>query len=155
MCYVHSTMDLRLQAWIGDPPSEWQFVVYSDADFVGDSTSRSTTGVFACIRAKNTFFPLTAISKRQSCVSHSTPEAEIVAADHAIRSTGLPGLELWEALLGRPLQVEFMEDNEATIRIISTGKSQAMRHVGRTHRVDLAFLHEAKENTYRRQSLSY
>ena len=41
-----------------------------------------------------------------------------------------------------------MEDNEATIRIISTGKSQAMRHVGRTHRVDLAFLHEAKENKH-------
>ena len=149
MCYVHSTLNLKLQAWIGDPPSEWQFVVYSDADFAGDkSTSRSTTGVFACIRAKNTFFPLTAISKRQSCVSHSTPEAEIVAADHAVRTTGLPGLQLWEALLGRPLQVMFMEDNEATIRIISTGKSQAMRHVGRTHRVDLAFLHEAKENKH-------
>ena len=71
-----------------------------------------------------------------------------MAADHAIRSTGVPGLELWEALLGRPLQGEFMEDNEATIRIISTGKSQAMRHVGRTHRVDLAFLHEAKENKH-------
>ena len=35
-------------------------------------------------------FPLNAISKKQSCVSHSTPEAEIVAADLAIRTEGLP-----------------------------------------------------------------
>jgi hypothetical protein len=42
------------------------------------------------------------------------------------------------------MSVSFKEDNEATIRIINTGKSPALRHVGRTHRVDLAFLQENK-----------
>jgi len=132
-----------MQAWIGNPPSEWEFVVYSDADFASDkTTSRSTSGVFVCVRASHTFFPLTATSKRQTCVSHSNPEAEIVAADHAVRTAGLPGLELWESLLRRKLKLCFKEDNEATIRIIKTGKSPALRHIGRTHRLDLAFLHE-------------
>jgi hypothetical protein len=127
--YIHHTLDVRMLGWVGNPVEEWELVVYSDADFGGDpDTSRSTTGVFVCVRASHTFFPLSATSKRQSCVSHSTPEAEIVAADHAIRAEALPGLQLW--------------DNAAALRIIETGKSPALRHLGRTHRVDLAFLHE-------------
>ena len=33
-------------------------------------------------------------------------------------------------------------DNAAAIRIIQTGKNPTIRHLGRTHRVDLAWLHE-------------
>ena len=36
-----------------------------------------------------------------------------------------------------------MEGDQASIRIIETGKSPALRHLGRTHRVDTALLHEA------------
>jgi hypothetical protein len=141
--YINSSLDVKMMGWVGNPVSEWELVVYSDADFGGDlETSRSTSGVFVCVRASHTFFPLSATSKRQSCVSHSTPEAEIVAADHAIRLEALPGLQLREALTGRKLKARFMEDNAATIRIIETGKSPVLRHIGRTHRVDLAFIHE-------------
>ena len=41
-----------------------------------------------------------------------------------------------------PSPLVFKEDNQATIRIIETGKSGAIRHVGRTHRVDIAWLNE-------------
>ncbi len=75
-------------------------------------------------------------------MSHSTPEAEIVAADLAVRAEGLPALDLWEATLGRKVPLTFEEDNQAAIRIIETGKSDALRHMGRTHKVDLAWLHE-------------
>ena len=59
-------------------------------------------------------------STRQGCVSHSTTESEIVAADIALRTLGIPGMDLWDNLLGRDLPgkavpVEFMEDNESTI----------------------------------------
>jgi len=94
------------------------------------------------VRASHSFFPLTAVNKRQTCISHLTPEAEIVAADHAVRTAGLPNLELWESLLQRKLRLCFKEDNEATSRTVDTGKSSALRHIGRTHRVDLAALHE-------------
>jgi len=106
MCYINSTIDLKLQAWIGDPAESWEFVVFSDADFAGDkATRKSTSGVFTCIRAANTFFPLMGMSKKQTCVSHSTPEAEIVAADFAVRTVGLPGLDLWETLTGKPMKM--------------------------------------------------
>eukprot|EP00975_Prorocentrum_lima_P011678 2485332-Prorocentrum_lima.AAC.1 len=44
---------------------------------------------------------VSASSRRQTCVSHSTPEAEYVAGDYAIRAEGLPHWTLWENILGR------------------------------------------------------
>ena len=49
----------------------------------------------------NTFFPLNGVSKKQNCVSHSTPGAEIVAANAAVRLEGLPALQLWDVTLQR------------------------------------------------------
>ena len=49
----------------------------------------------------NTFFPLNGVSKKQTCVSHSTPEAEIVTASAAVRLEGLPALQLWDFVLER------------------------------------------------------
>ena len=40
------------------------------------------------------------------------------------------------------MQLHFYEDNTAAIQILSTGKNPTLRHLGRTHRVDLAWLHE-------------
>ena len=40
------------------------------------------------------------------------------------------------------MQLHFMEDNTATLRIIKTGKSDALKHVSRTHGVNIAWLNE-------------
>lgn len=101
---------------------------------------------FLCVQGGNSFAPLTGISKKQICVSHSTPEAEIVAADHAVRIEGLPALQLWEAILRRRVAIKFLEDNAAAIRILQTGKSGPLRHLGRTHKVCIAWLHEQFDN---------
>jgi hypothetical protein len=42
----------------------------------------------------------------------------------------------------RPLILEMLEDNAAAARIIQTGKNPTMKHISRTHRVALAWLHE-------------
>ena len=49
----------------------------------------------------DTFFPLQAVSRKQTAVSHSTPEAELVAADMALRAIGVPSLPLWHTILQR------------------------------------------------------
>ena len=122
-----------MTSWVGDPIKDWELVAYSDADLAGDyDTSRSTTGVFLCVRGPRTFITLQGISKRQTCVSHSTPEAEIVAADHAIRTEALPALQLWEKLKGVPMKVQFMEDNTTAIRAITSGKTDHEAHVQNT-----------------------
>jgi hypothetical protein len=102
VCYINCSLDIKMTTWVGDKLSKWELVTYSDADLAGDQdSSRSTSGVFLCMRAPRTFVTLQGISKRQSCVSHSTPEAEIVAADFAIRTEALPALQLWEHYVTR------------------------------------------------------
>ena len=75
--------------------------------------------------------------------SNSTVEAEIVAAYHAVRATGIPLLDSWEHIMGRKPDVYLFEDNQATLRIIQTGKYPTLRHVRRMHGVSISWLHDA------------
>ena len=102
--------------------------------------------MFIALTGPNSFFPLNAISKKQSCVSHFTPEAEIVAADLAIRTEGLPAPQLWDMVLERPTKLVFQEDNQATIQVLKIQKNPTLRHLNRTHRVNVSWLCEVFRN---------
>ena len=146
VCYINSTLHIKMYGWIGDPIEDLTLSVFSDADWAGEkSTFKSTTGAFTCLIGPNSFFPLSALSKKQTCVSHSTPEAEIVAADMAVKNEGLPLLTLWEILNNKPkhsMQGQFFEDNETGALIMTTGRNPTMRHIGRTHGICIAWLSE-------------
>ena len=95
VCYINSSLGYKLKGHIGDSNKDLTLTLFSDADFAGClDAAKSTSGVLIALTRPNAFFPLSAISKKQPCVSHSTPEAEIVAADLAIRTEGLPALQL-------------------------------------------------------------
>ena len=143
MCYVHSTYHIRKVGWVGEGADTVGVHLYADADFAGCKRSgRSTSGAFLCMGGEDTFFPLQAVSRKQTAVSHSTPEAEIVAADLAVRTIGIPCLPLWDTVLGKEVVCVFHEDNAAMIQVCRTGENPTMRHMGRTHRVDVHWLHE-------------
>ena len=44
----------------------------------------------------HTFMPITAFSKKQTAVSHSSTESEMIALEEAVRTEGLPTLTFWE-----------------------------------------------------------
>ena len=143
VCYINSSLEYKLKGHIGDSSEDLTLTLFSDADFAGClDTAKSTSGVLIALTGPNSFFPLNAISEKQSCVSHSTPEAEIVAADLAIRTEGLPALQLWDTVLERPTKLVFQEDNQATIQILKTQKNPTLRHLNRTHRVNVSWLCE-------------
>ena len=72
-------------------------ILFSDADYAGDLvTAISISGIYLAIVGPNTFAPITASCKKQTCVSHSSTESEIVAAEQAIRTEGLQALAFWE-----------------------------------------------------------
>ena len=144
MSYISSSLKYRTVGWIGDSPDQLVPNFYADADFAGcTSTQRSTNGGFLVLRGPNSCFPIAGQSKRQSCVSHSTPEAEIVACDYGVRMTLLPSLSLWHKLLeGSFTHVQVLGDNEAMCRVIKSGKNPTMRYLHRTHGVSIAWLHE-------------
>ena len=100
VCYLHSSREHRMSGWVGDPATLCSLHLYSDADFAGcQRSNRSTTGVCLAIEGPHTCLPLSAVSKKQSAVSHSTPEAEIVAGAYALRHEGLPGQIFWAVIL--------------------------------------------------------
>ena len=65
-----------------------------------------------------------------------------MAADAALRQEALPGLDLWEALFDRKVDCIFYEDNQAAIQILRSGKNPNLRHVNRTHGINIKWLHE-------------
>jgi hypothetical protein len=103
VCYIHSTYDLVLKNYLGDPIENTRLCLFSDADFGDDEPrdtegQRSTNGVCIALVGPKTFVLLAHSSKRQTVISYSTPEAELVAASYALRMVGLPMLTLWEAI---------------------------------------------------------
>ena len=67
-------------AYVGDNFNDCSPAVFADADYAGDKTdSISTSGVFVVVIGPRTYVPIKAISKKQTCSSHSTCESEVVA----------------------------------------------------------------------------
>ena len=75
-------------------------------------------------------------------MSHSTPEAEIVAADVTLRTMGLPALSIWETLTESSPKLLFHDDNQGMIGVVRSGRNPIMRHLERTHGISITSLHE-------------
>ena len=70
-------------------------MLFADASFAGDLTdAKSTTGGYLCFVGPRTFAPVSWICKKQTSVSHSSSEAEVVALDAVLRMEGIPALLL-------------------------------------------------------------
>ena len=130
-----------------DPPEQLQLRLYVDADFAGsEEAARSMSGGYLVLAGPNTFFPLGWVAKKQTSTSRSTTEAEIISLDFSLFHEALPMLSLWDLLLGRPVKLEICEDNQATIKVAKKGYSPKLRHILRTHKVNLSSLKEVLDN---------
>ena len=140
--YVHGTSEWQLRCFVGDPAEQLRLRLYADADFAGDETARSTSGGYLVVTGPSTWYPIAWLSKRQTSVSRSTTEAEVVSLAYALFQEALPALSMLERILSRDVVLEVREDNEATIKVIRKGYSPKLRHIQRTHKVNLASLSE-------------
>ena len=142
--YLHSTAHIKLHAEIDTRDIDnIELHAYPDADLCGTfDTSRSTSGGFVEIIGANSFFPLDWFSKRQSATSHSTTEAELVAASKMLRESLVPLQSLWDLMLQRPIKAVMHEDNMSTIVVINAGYSPQLRHIQKHHRISLGEVSE-------------
>ena len=52
-----------------------------------------------CVLGSHTFVPISWMCKKQTAVSHSSTESEIISLDTGLRLDGLPALELWDLIV--------------------------------------------------------
>ena len=66
----------------------------------------------------------------------------------AVFSEALPVMQLWETILERKIETIVCEDNQATIQVVQRGYSQKLRHISRTHKVNLGSLAEVFQDSH-------
>ena len=73
------------------------FGLFQDSDFAGDlEDSKSTSGGTLCIFGSDTFVSISWMCKKQTSVTQSSTESEIISLDAGLRLDGIPALDLWD-----------------------------------------------------------
>ena len=145
ICYVDTTKDeVFMIGFIGDHLKDLTLRLYTDADLASCKlTKKSTSGVFLVLAGPNSWFPLVGVSTKQTAMSHSSTESELVGADLGLRKEAIPMMDFLKVLNGGvDIKFDFLGDNKSSIEIIRSGKNNTMRHFNRQHGIDLSFLHE-------------
>ena len=98
MCYIHTTLGRTMVGFVGDSPEACKTWLFADSDHAGEHDNRSTSGCLLALVGPNTFYLLTAFSKKQTSTAMSSTEAEVTAANLALRAVGLPSSCLWSVI---------------------------------------------------------
>ena len=93
---------------MGNTAKQCSLGLFQDSDFAGDlEDSKSTSGGTLCAFGSHTFVPISWMCKKQTSVSHSSTESEIISLDAGLRLDGIPALDLWDliiSVLGNTIQ---------------------------------------------------
>ena len=85
---------------MGNTAKQCRLGLFQDSDFAGHlEDSKSTSGGTLCIFGNHTFVPISWMCKKQTSVSHSSKESEIVSLDAGWRLDGFPALDLWDLIV--------------------------------------------------------
>ena len=84
----------------GNTAKQCRLGLFQDSDFVGDfEESKSTSGGTLCNFGSHTFVPISWMCKKQTLVSHSSTESEIISLDAGLRLDGIPAFDLWDLIV--------------------------------------------------------
>ena len=98
--YIHRNRDHTHVNFVGDPPEDCFLALFQDASFAGDlMDSKSTSGGLLALVGPKTFVTLAWRCKKQTAVSHSSAEAEVISLDAGVRMEGIPALVLWDQIV--------------------------------------------------------
>ena len=96
---------------MGNTAKQCRLGLFQDSDFAGDlEDSKSTSGGTLCVLGSHTFVPISWMCKKQTAVSHSSTESEIISLDTGLRLAGLPALELWDQIVSVLRNVSHISD---------------------------------------------
>ena len=85
---------------MGNTAKQCRLGLFQDSDFAGDFEDlKSIFGRTLCTFGSHTFVPTSWMCKKQTAVSHSSTESEIISMDSGLRLDGLLALELWDLIV--------------------------------------------------------
>ena len=98
--YIHHTCEYQQYCHDGNTSKQCRLGLFQDSDFTGDlEDSKSTSGGALCVFGSHTFVPVSWMCKKQTSVSHSSTESEIISLDAGLRLDGIPALDLWDLIV--------------------------------------------------------
>ena len=97
---IHHTCEYKQYCHVGNTAKQCRLGLFQGSDFEGNlEDSKSISGETLCIFGRHTFVPISRMSKKQTTVSHSSTESEIISLDTGLRFDGLLALELWDLIV--------------------------------------------------------
>ena len=98
--YIHHASEYRQHCYVGNTAKQCRLGLFQDSDFAGDlEDSKSTSGGILCIFGCHTFVQTSWMCNKQTSVSHSSTEAEVISLDAGVRMDGIPALTLWDLVI--------------------------------------------------------
>ena len=98
--YIHHTSEYEQYCHVGNTAKQCRLGLFQDSDFAGDlEDSKSTSGGTLCVLGSHTFVPISWMWNKQTSVSHSSTESEIISLDAGLRLDGKSALDLWDLIV--------------------------------------------------------
>ena len=178
--YIHHTCEYKQYCHVGNTAKQCRLGLFQDSDFAGDlEDSKSTSGGTLCVFGSHTFVPISWMCKKQTAVSHSSTESEIISLDTGLRLDGLPALELWDLIVsvirnvsrvsdrsGKPdgdvhkrhksqKKIDVMEDIDSVPSNVQSARQEALLYVFEDNEAVIKMIIKGRSPTMRHVSRTH
>ena len=162
---------------MGNTAKQCRLGLFQDSDFAGDlDDSKSTSGGTLCVFGSHTFVPISWMCKKQTAVSHSSTESEIISLDTRLRLDGLPALDRWDLIVsvfgnishisdrtGQPVngknkshnKIDFMHDIDSVPSNVQSASQEALLHVFEDNEAVIKMIMKGRSPTMRHVSRTH
>ena len=115
--YIHHTCDYEQYCHVGNTAKQCRLGLFQDSDSAGDlEDSKSTSGGTLCIVGSHTFVPISWMCKKQTSVSRSSTESEVISLDAGLRLDGTLELVSWDLIVTVPHGNTYQSNQERETR---------------------------------------
>ena len=139
--HIHHTCEYKQYCYVGNTAKQCRLGLFQDSDFAGDlDDSKSTSGGTLCISGSHTFVPISWMCKKQTSVSHSSTESEIISLDAGLRLDGIPALDLWDLIVlvfGYTIQTHDRTERPVVCPHTNHGRKRSRRVINNLGNFDL------------------
>ena len=177
---IHHTCEYKQYCHVRNTAKQCRLGLFQDSDFAGELEDlKSTSGGTLCVFGSHTFVPISWMCKKQTAVSHSSTEYEIISLDTGLRLYVLPALELWALIVsvsgnvsrvsdrsGKPEsddhkhhkshnKIDVMEDIDSVPSDVQSARQEALLYVFEDNEAVIKMIMKGRSPTMRHVSRTH